>query len=74
MVKVAEGSDNLVYKLSTAKKSRSFDSVANVGGFILSIYLIVGVIVIPFNKLMYLKSVVEDTFLVKKTNALMSVM
>lgn len=51
----------------------TMDNLAAIGGFIFSMYLLLGIIVIPFNQKMYLKQVIEDTFLVKKTNSLMSI-
>lgn len=66
----------MIFKLSKSSKdtyTNTADAIANIGGFIIAIYLVFGVLIKPFNKKMYIKTVIEDSFLVKKTNSLMSV-
>jgi uncharacterized protein with PQ loop repeat len=74
MIKIDENSNQMIFKLEQSKKSSQIlDIFALIGGFSFTLWLIHGFFIYPFNSKMYLKSVVEDTYLAKKTNSLMGI-
>ena len=51
LVKIDENSDQMVFKMKkSSQNSQVLDNIAAIGGFIFSLYVIMGFLISPFNQ------------------------